>query len=483
LTEVKGDLVFSPKEIRGDKIRALLGGSPVQARLALRDYDSNNGSFDLGVESSGVKAGIVARLLLASGSPQDPGIVRGSVRYQGPLATTGGRKFTGVLDLVDVKLAAGPLLQPLRELNGRVSIDDHGIDFQNVKALLVGFPAQFSGRWRFDESPHLVFDFSAPNLDLTYLVSQLDTESSDLYATLEAAGKLSLGRGRLEAFEFTDLKSDVAIERRIWRLNKVAARSGPGTIQGTAIIADKPDTLEFSIEPKIQDVPVQHLLDWLEAGKTEMTGYVHLTGKFESVGKDGQERKKNLDGSFKLRIEDGTLGRLRILVTILNLLDLSRWFSWQMPDLGKNGIRFRSISGDFKVNKGIYSTDNLFVDSDDLRMTGAGRIDVPRDEMDFVVAVRPFAGIDTAMNYIPLIGRSIAAIKNSFLVASFNIRGPIAYPTITPAPLNTLSEVFFGVLGIPKNIIGFGAEENKDQPPKEQPKESVTKENSPAHLP
>ncbi|HSK29520.1 MAG TPA: hypothetical protein VLA17_06110 [Candidatus Limnocylindria bacterium] len=76
--------------------------------------------------------------------------------------------------------------------------------------------------------------------------------------------------------------------------------------------------------------------------------------------------------------------------------------------------------------------------------------------MDFVVAVRPFPGIDTAINYIPLLGRGIAAIKNSFLVASFNIKGPIDNPTITPAPLGTLAEWFWSVLGIPKNIIGLG---------------------------
>jgi hypothetical protein len=110
-------------------------------------------------------------------------------------------------------------------------------------------------------------------------------------------------------------------------------------------------------------------------------------------------------------------------------------------------------------------------------MTGAGKIDVPRDEIDFVVAVRPFAGIDTAINYIPLIGRGIAAIKNSFLVASFNIKGPIEDPTITPAPLSTMSEWVFGVLGIPKNIIGWGGDEKKEEPqnspPKESPKEKA----------
>jgi uncharacterized protein YhdP len=183
-----------------------------------------------------------------------------------------------------------------------------------------------------------------------------------------------------------------------------------------------------------------------------------------------------------LTIEDGTLHRLRIIVQILNLLDLSRWFTFQVPDLGKQGIRFRKITGDFKIINGVYSTQNLIVDSDDLRMTGEGRIDVPNDQIDFLVAVRPFAGIDTVISYIPLIGRSIAAIKNSFLVASFNINGPIDNPTITPAPLSTVSEVVLGVLGIPKNIIGVLVENKTDQKASDQPEEPA-KEKSPAAAP
>jgi hypothetical protein len=68
------------------------------------------------------------------------------------------------------------------------------------------------------------------------------------------------------------------------------------------------------------------------------------------------------------------------------------------------------------------------------------------------------------MNYIPILGRGIAAIKNSFLVASFNITGRIDDPTITPAPLGTLAEWFWGVLGIPKNIIGLGEVEKAEEP-------------------
>jgi hypothetical protein len=417
-----------------------------------------------------MRAGVITSLLLDTGSLQDPGIVRGWVRYRGPFRDKDERKFTGNLDLVNVQLALQPLLQPLRELNGRIQIDEAGIDFQNLRALLVGFPAGASGRWRFTEKPQLLFDFAAPNLDVSYLISQVDPEATEFYAKLQASGKIALGRGRLRDLEFTDLRTDATIDRRVWRLTNLSARAGGGGVAGVTTLVDKPDTLGIVTEPKIQAVPIEVFLKWFNIINTEMTGKVFLGGKLETVGKDDADRKQNLNGAFHLRIEDGTIKRMRLLVQILNLLDLSRWFTLQLPDLTKEGIRFRSIAGDFKVVKGVYSTENLVVDSNDLRMTGAGKIDVPKDELDFVVAVRPFAGIDTALNYIPLLGRGVAAIKNSFLVASFNIKGPIDNPTITPAPLGTLAEWFWGVLGIPKSIIGLGEWESKKEEPKEPSK-------------
>jgi uncharacterized protein YhdP len=472
LSEISGDVSVSPTEIKAPKVRALLSGAPVQIQLVLKDYRGENGTFDLVVDSPGVKAGILARLLLSTGSLQDPGVVRGSVRYQGALKAVEGRRFTGNVDLANVQLAVQPLLQPLRELNGKVRIDQGGLEFQNLTGLIAGVPGIFNGRWRYGQKPQLLFDFASPNLDVSYLLSQVDPESTEFYANLQAVGKIAVAKGRLNGFEFSNFRSDVVLDRRVWRFTNPTMSSAGGLIEGTATLTDKPDLFAFAVAPKIQGVPVQTFLKWFDMSTTEMTGKVNFTGRVESSGTNGAERKRNLNGTFNLKIEDGTLHRLRILVQILNLLDLSRWFTFKMPDLGKQGIRFRKITGDFKITKGVYSTHNLIVDSDDLRMTGEGTVDVPKDEINFLVAVRPFAGIDTAISYIPLIGRSIAAIKNSFLVASFNITGSIDAPTITPAPLSTLSEVVLGVLGIPKNIIGLLGEEKKDSPPQEQLKQA-----------
>ena len=337
LSEINGELYFSPKQIKGEKIRAQLRGSPIQVQLALIDYASDEGRFDLIVDSAGLKAGVVSSLLLDTGSLQDPGIVRGSVRYHGPLRSKEKRILTGSLDLIGVQLNIHPLLQPLRELNGRITIDDAGIDFQNLKALLVGSPASVSGRWRYEEKPQLLFDFAAPDLDVSYLISQIDPEASEFYAKLQALGKITIANGRLKNFEFSDLRTDTTIDHRVWQLTNLTARSAGGSINGITTIFDRPDTLELVTEPKIQAVPIQSFLKWFDITNTEMTGRVNLAGKLTTAGKNDQERKRNLTGAFNLRIDDGTINRMRILVQILNLLDLSRWFTLQLPDLTKQG--------------------------------------------------------------------------------------------------------------------------------------------------
>ena len=463
LSQIKGEIAFTPRVIRGEKIRAQMSGAPLQLQFALTEYGADDGTFELGVESTGVPAGVIARLLLDQGSPNDPGVVRGSVRYSGALANKNMRKFTGDLDLINIQLLLKPLLQPLRELSGKIKIDESGIDFQNLKTLLVGVPASASGRWRYAEKPQLLFDFSAPYLDVTYLISQIDPIVGEFYTNLQAEGKIALTKGRIKNFEFGDMKTDATIDRRVWRLTNLNARSAGGTIVGVTTIFDRPDILGIVAQPRIQGVPVESFLRWFNISNTEMTGRVNLTGNLETTGNNDAERKQNLNGGFNLRIEDGTINRMRTLVQILNLLDLSRWFTLQLPDLTKQGIRFRAITADFKVTKGIYVTENLLVDSNDLRMSGAGKIDVPNDEIDLAVAVRPFAGIESAFNQVPILGRGVAAIMNSFLVASFSIKGRIEEPAITPMPLGTLSEMFWGVLGIPKSILTLGDSEKKPE--------------------
>ena len=454
-SEIRGDLVFSPTEIRSERGSALLAGSPVQLRLLVKDFATDQGSFDLAVDSSGLKASEALRLLLSLESSQSPGIVRGAVRYQGSLAAPEKRKLTGSLELVGVDIPLKVFSQPFQDVNGRVRLDGKTIDLQGIQAHAGGYPFTLNGRWMDGERPMLLFSLSAPEMDIAYLIPRRVFPDEDWYDRLQVKGKLILDKGKYEKFPFTDMKSDLVLERRIWRMENFSARSQGGTVHGAGAYDDHPGKGLFSIEPNIKGVPVQQLLSWFDIGTREITGKVQLVGKLEFSGKTPAERKRNLSGAFRARIEDGIARHFQVLVRVLSFLDLSRWFTLKLPNINLEGIHFRSVAADVKVAHGVYSTQNLFVDGDDLRITGAGEMDGPKGEIDCVIAVRPFPGLDRAANYIPILGTGLAAIKDSLLVASFNVRGPINDPSITPAPLSTLSEFFFGALAIPKGLIGI----------------------------
>ncbi|MBI4526468.1 MAG: AsmA-like C-terminal domain-containing protein [Deltaproteobacteria bacterium] len=459
LTQLKGDLSFSPQELQANRMTALLAGFPVNIRLGLKDYASSTGTFDLTADSSGIRTGVVTALLFAAGSPEDAGAIRGTLRYQGSLASSEYRKLSGALEVSDARFTLAG--KSLESVNGKVQFDSERVNFQGVSGRIFETDFDLSGQWRFLEKPQFVFVLSFPDVDLDSFLARIAPESQEGYDRLQARGKVYAAKAKYERFDITDVKTDLVLERRTWRLENFSARSSGGTVQGKGLIDDGPERLGYAFESKIQGVPVQNFLGWFGMEVKEITGNVHFAGNFESRGKTRAERKNNLNGGFQLEIKEGTLKRVRVLVQILNIVDLSRWFSLRLPDLNKEGIHFRRITGDFKVSQGLYVTENLFVDSDDLRITGAGKVDGVKGEIDFVIAVRPFPGMDSAVSFIPLLGTGLAAIKNSFLVASFRVQGPIENPSVTPAPLSTLSEFFFGALAIPKGIIGIPAEQKK----------------------
>lgn len=456
-SQVRGEIGFSPKEIRLDQVSGLMAGDPVRVGGILQL--TGRFPFDLTFDSPGVKAGVVAKMLLGSGFPEEEGTVRGTIRYQGSLASAEEKRVSGSLELVGVQFR--PLRQLWRDVNGRVRFDGAGIDFQALRGRLAGSAFEFQGQWRYAEKPQLMFTLTSPEADLSSLFGQVGNPSSDRYDQLQAKGRVRILKGKYENFEFSDLQTDLVLDKRTWRLSNFSARSQEGTIQGSGSFTDEPGNVSFAIESKVRGVPVKGFLSWFDMKTTEITGKIHVAGRLDSSGQTGPERKRNLNGAFHLELEDGVLRRLRILVRILNLLDLSRWFTLQLPDINQEGIRFRRITGDFTVARGVYSTENLLVDSDDLRLTGAGKLDGAQGDVDFVVAVRPFPRVSSAVSSIPLIGRGLAAIKNSFMVASFHVGGTVDNPIVIPAPLSTLSEFFFGALDIPKSLIGLPGEEQK----------------------
>jgi hypothetical protein len=455
LSGVRGEVRFSPDEIRADRATAKVNGGDVHLRVSLKNFSSGDGSFDVSADSPGISAGDALRLLLPFDGSKTPGIVRGAIRYRGSLASAEDRYLTGQLELVDVEVPLPVFAEPFRQVNGRLRLDGQTIDLEGMRAVVGGHTFTLDGRWRGGENPMFAFSLSSPDMDVQYILPRHVIPDEEWYERLQVRGKLALDAAKYDRFAFTDLTTDLILEKRTWRLERFAARAQGGTVQGSAAFTDRGEDGLFHIEPTVKGVPLQTVLSWFDVRTSEVTGDVQLVGMLDFSGKTVEERRRNLNGALRARVENGMMRRFQVAVRVLSFLDLSRWFTLKLPNINQEGIRFRSISADLKIARGVYSTQNFFLNGDDLRITGAGELDGAKGDIDFVIAVRPFPGLDTAWNYIPVLGTGLAAIKNSLLVASFNVRGPLTDPSVTPAPLSTLSEFFYGALAIPKGLIGF----------------------------
>ena len=131
-------------------------------------------------KTPGAKAGVVARFFFDSASLQDPGTIRGGIRYQGSLGSSENREFSGSLELEGVQIPVEAFLQPLRQVTGKVTFDEEKIDFKRVEAHLGETAFNLDGRWRYSKRPQLNFTFDSQDLDLGYLFSQITPETSAL---------------------------------------------------------------------------------------------------------------------------------------------------------------------------------------------------------------------------------------------------------------------------------------------------------------
>ena len=59
-----------------------------------------------------------------------------------------------------------------------------------------------------------------------------------------------------------------------------------------------------------------------------------------------------------------------------------------------------------------------------------GKMNLPNEWSDFIMATKPFGAIDSLVNMIPIVGRVVTNGENGFLVYYFTIKGSLQRPEV-----------------------------------------------------
>src|SRR5439155_702488 len=248
-------------------------------------------------------------------------------------------------------------------------------------------------------------------------------EDLNLHATF-VDDRIAIDRGTLK---ISDSRINATGDIRGWR--------GVPRIQATL---ESPSLDLALLIPEGERSPVRIAMEAI-GGNAKLAATVSVkSGRYRGIPFD--EIQATVTGADGVLVVDPITGRMG-MGTIAGQATVS-----------EQGMSCYCMSGRVVVKNGIAEIQDYRLDSQILKITAAGRYDIPNDNYDMTMVVTPFGSSETLLQSIPLFGKLFAGEREGFSTAFFEIDGPLTDPKVTWIPSKSLES---GVTGTAKLAFDF----------------------------
>lgn len=410
--------------------------SVASEQLKIADIDSISQRFDRGYKSSGTLA---FDIRAARGPGQE------SASYEGRVSVIDGSFFTGLLPN-PVKNAnaramfgsnAGTLIIDRVEtgstvLTGRVNVLD-----------MTGRVLRFELDFPYLHAEDLVPVAREKQPDTSWMEDEEFTQENaapKTKKTITGYGSIRAVEGDLWGHEFASLSADARIDADKIVIEPVALDIDGGKATANAVIfLDDNEPRLFVADMDANDILLERLTSARTARKV-LNGNARASISLVGMKGDGPLTRR-LNGKASAVVTGGRLWKFGFITDIFSFVNVI-----SLDELFKKGLPYKKINGEFTIDRGIVSTNQLTFDSDSLRMSAIGTLSLPDKEIDLTLALHPFVTIDKIISNIPLVGWIITGTEESTVSFYFDVQGPAADPSITPLPVKTIEKSVFGIL-------------------------------------
>jgi hypothetical protein len=359
----------------------------------------------------------------------------------------------------------------LSHIEGALLLTSEQIRFVGLKGMVGTSPLTLSGalsRTQFPEpeaekaptASGRLFSFQiySPQLDLDSLLPKREETTptsfeklSDWLSIFSFDGKVEVDRGKFRGLQYQDLKVGMKTVNGKLLLYPFQFKAFGGDLWGEGWIQPKDKGIRFEIKPRFSNMEAKVFLRTLlqkgEEGKIVVTGRVYIDKvELRGEGEDFQKVKESLDGKLRLELENGVIEKGNILAKIFSILNVSQWFWGRLPDLKTKGLPYRNITSTIFVKGGVASTEDFLVDSDAIRITLVGKVDVGKNLIDATIGVHPLVAIDMVLSHLPIAGYIITGKDKAFLSYIYEVKGDMDDPKIEAVPIKGLGENFLGII-------------------------------------
>jgi hypothetical protein len=365
---------------------------------------------------------------------------------------------------------------PFSNIEGSLLLSPEKIQFDGLKGRLGDSPITVSGTLsrvsslspgrsqegediRIGESRRLLsFQITSPQLDLDPLFPRREGTPPTSFEKVREwltnwslDGKVEVEQGKYRSLHYRDLKVEMkTVDGKLF-FHPFQLKGDGGDLWGEEWIEPTERGVRFEIKPRVSNMEAKAFLRTLfQKGEEErilLSGRVHIEKvELRGEGENFQKVKESLNGTLRLDIEDGVIERFNILSKIFSILNVSQLFSGRLPDLKTKGLPYRQITANIHVKEGIASTEDFLVDSDAMKITLLGKVDIGKNLIDAEIGIHPLVTLDTVLSNIPIAGYILTGKDKAFLSYFYKVKGDLDDPKIEAIPIKSIGEGFFGII-------------------------------------
>ena len=473
----EGGISFSNLGVGFLKTKVLSGTSALTLDGLIREGNvslSARGSIDLRQLFSLLKSPLFPGQIRSEGEgiQEITGGAEVRLKWLGKVEDWSSALREGEIRLKGVNLQHREVPVPLSHIEGSLIVTPEQIRFVDLKGKVGDSPLIVSATLSrhssslppvsSHEAPEsgkrLSFQISSPQLDLDPIFPKKEGTSPtsfkmvrDWLSHWSMDGKVEIGEGRYRGLNYQNLKAEMKTIDGTLFIRPFQFKSDGGDFWGEGWIKPTEKGIRCEIKPRVSNMEAKAFLRTLfqkgEEEKVEVTGRVHIDKvELRGEGEDFQKMKESLDGNLRFEIENGVIERFNILSKIFSILNVSQLFKGRLPDLKTKGLPYHSMMATIDVKQGIASTNDFLVDSDAMRITLLGKVDLGKNLIDARIGVHPLVTIDTIISSVPIVGYILTGKDKAFVTYFYEVNGNLDDPKIEAIPLKSIEEPSWGVI-------------------------------------
>ncbi|MEO5345050.1 MAG: AsmA family protein [Magnetococcus sp. YQC-9] len=243
----------------------------------------------------------------------------------------------------------------------------------------------------------------------------------ELLRRLDVDGKVKIGQLKVGSGKFQDAQVVLKGKEGMLRLEPAMVKLYGGSTRVDATLDVRGETPKLTLKQNLQGVQVAPLLKDL-ANEESLTGTANLELDVSSTGRNLDAIKKDLDGRVGFVIKDGAYLKMDLTYAIRQAYGAYAAAKGRTLTVPQDSGRtpFTTLEGSAEINNGLLESKNIQAVSPALKLTGAGKVDLPGNRLDFTFKANVLAldDVDT---------QSVKDLKG--IAIPVRIHGDLAHPS------------------------------------------------------